>query len=232
MINPNDRREEMKLVITQKGTIEGFTAGWVAKRILKDECEIVQLTETMPEFPSMKDRDVLIFGFSFSRNLVQTCIKAAKSFRIFDNDFKGKQELAGIKEAKINIKQTPARMAWEYLRGGVQVQVGPEKKSTFRFSSAPWIVDYSDDLKRWKWPGLNPFFIKIAIEKCYKRELEDWDELATRDIEGVISQGKEFIQKQEQENPQEESNGTGKPEAEESGVRDDGPATRKGKRRK
>ena len=221
----------MKMVIVGKGSIEAYAALWVCKRILKDECEIVQLT-LKDAFPLMKDRDVLIFGFSFSRNMVQSCIKAAKSFKLFDNDFRGKQELSGIKEVKINIKQTPARMAWEYLRGGVQVKVGPNKGQIFRFSSAPWIVDYSEIPRLWKWPDLNPFFIKLAVDNCYPQELEVWDELATRDMECLIAQGKEFAQKQKEASHGEGTGiepGTGTGETH---LRDDGPATRKGKSKK
>lgn len=201
----------MKLILVEKGTIEGYTAAWVAKRMLKNECEIVMIRKG-DKLPPTKDKDVLCFGVSFNRYVVSSFEKAALAdhteFHLFDNDQKGKQELSGLKSVKINLTQTAARMAWEYLRADFKVKVGKEKKSEFRFNTAPWIVDYTDNAKLWKWPTVTPYFLKLAIENCYKQELEDWDELATRDLDSVMEQGKEFAKKQlalEEPNEEEEN---------------------------
>lgn len=182
----------MKLVVTQEGTIEGYAAAWVAKRALKGDCEIVQM-KAGDKIPPVAGRDVLFFGISFSRHLVTKIKSEAKSFAMFDNDFQARQELAGIKYVTISLSRTPARMAWEHLRADFKVRVGKNKENEFHFHSAPWIVDYTENRKLWKWPDLNPFFIKTAIEECYPFELESFDELSTRDLSVVIAQGKEFL---------------------------------------
>ena len=191
----------MKIVIVEKDKIEGYAAAWVAKRMLKNECQIVFFGPG-DKLPDTTKQDLLIFGISFSRSVVEKLAKQASAdhceFRMFDNDFKAKSELAGIKEVKVNMNQTPARMAWEYLRADFRVKIGPSKHE-FHFSSSPWIIDYSDNSQLWRWPTLSPFFIKTAIDNCYKRELESWDELATRDLAVIVEQGKEFIKNKNKE---------------------------------
>jgi hypothetical protein len=191
----------MKLVLVEKGTVEGYTAAWVAKRMLKTDCEVMFFGNG-DRLPDARNKDLLIFGLSFSRNVVTNLAKQAKgeaaTFRLFDNDFKGRQELSGIKEVKINEKQTAARMAWEYLRADFRVKIGIKKNYEFHIQSTPWIVDYSEKPKLWKWPAFGNYFVKLAIDHCYKQELEDWDELATRDLGAVFEQGKEFAKKQEE----------------------------------
>jgi len=194
----------MKLVIVEAGTIEGFTAAWVVTRALKGDCQIVEFAAG-DHLPLMTGRDVLILGVSFARNQVISCIKTAAAFKMIDNDFKAKNELAGIKEVKVNMKQTAARMAWEYLRCDFRVRIGKEKKQDYAFSSAPWIVDFSTDEKRWKWKEMNPFFVRLAIEECYGRSFEDWDELATRDLAVVIEQGKTHLTEKQKTQPEKES---------------------------
>lgn len=189
----------MKLIITQDN-IEGYTAAWVAKRQLKGECELA-FFKAGDRLPEASGKDIMIFGISFARHVVQRLAKEAASehreFRLFDNDIRARAELAGIKEAKIVMYATPARLAWEHLRCDFKVKVGPSKSVDFRVNTAPWIVDYTEAEKGWKWPNLPRHFLKLAIDNCYKRELEEWDELATRDLAAVFEQGKEFAKTQQ-----------------------------------
>lgn len=180
----------MILVLTQKGTIEGYTAAWVAKRTLKQDCEIVQLGHGDP-LPNFKGRDVLMFGVAFERAKLEQLKKLAKSLFVFDNDFHVKAQLGGLKYVKINMHQTAARMAWTYLRSDFRVKVGKERKSDFHFSSAPWIVDYSDRKDLWRWPEISSLYLSLAIKNRYEETLESWDELSTRNIEIVQEEGKE-----------------------------------------
>ena len=198
----------MKMIVVQKGTLEGYAAAWVAKRQLKGDCEIAFMGAGDP-VPAARGMDQYFFGISFARSIVQRLAKEAiaehREFRMFDNDYKAHQELSGIKEVKVNQKHTPARMAWEFLRADFKVQVGPGKVD-FRFTTAPWIVDYSENEKLWKWPAIKLYFLKLAIENCYKLELESWDELATRDLTAVVDEGMRFSMTQQQpEEKQEET---------------------------
>lgn len=192
----------MKTIMVKKDSIEGFTAAWICRRMLKQDCEIVFFGNG-DVLPNTKGKDLYVFGLSFSRQnairLSKEAIANHTEFRLFDNDFFGRQILAGIREAKINMKQTAARMAWEFLRADFSVKVG---KEGFRFMTAPWIVDYSDSDKLWKWPNLSRFFLDNAIKNCYEMTMESWDQLATRDPGIVIDQGKNFL-KQKQEKQEE-----------------------------
>jgi hypothetical protein len=211
----------MILVVTEKGTIEGFTAGWVAKRMLKDECQVIDMApgDTLPDIVK---RDVVVFGIHFARNLTQRMAKEALSLHIFDNDFKAKTELSGLKDVHINLTRSAARMAWEHLRADFKVKFGPNKQE-FRHETAPWIVDYSDNMKLWKWAGIPPHFVKLAIDHCYDRTLESWDDMSTRDLMIVVEQGKKYAKEQvnQPEQPKGEDHGEGE---------NPGTASRKNKR--
>ena len=185
----------MILVITEKGTIEGYTAAWVAKRMLKNECEIVQIGEG-DSLPEMTGREVLFFGVSVSRFILEQMRRKAKSVKIFDNDFKVKAQIGGIKDVKINLKHTAARMAWEYLRADFYVKVGKNKENNIHHQSAPWIVDYTDSMERWRWQEVSQLFVRLAITRDFPETLEAWDELSTRSLEIVEDRGREIAKEQ------------------------------------
>lgn len=197
----------MVIVITEKGTIEGYTAGWVASRALKGNCEWIQLGQGDPMPALGPDDDVLMFGISFSRKKIEDLQnknnpKHVRSIFIFDNDFQVKAQLSGVKNVKINLKKTAARMAWEHLRADLRVKIGPEKKTEFHLHSAIWLVDYSERKGLWKWEKISPFFVKKAIESSYKETLDSWDELATRDLSGIELQGKEIAKAEASREPE------------------------------
>lgn len=194
----------MKLVITKHG-IEGYTAGWIAKRMLEQDCEWIQVRDG-DKIPPMDGQDVLMFGLSYSRQVLidlanKTNPRRPASIHVFDNCFEVKAAIAGLKNVKINLNQTAARMAWEHLRADFRVKCGPHKKQDFHFLTAPWIVDYSDDAKKWKWRGVSQFYVKLAIAAYFTQELESWDELATRDLGGIESLGKDLAKKRDIEEP-------------------------------
>lgn len=197
----------MVIVITEKGTIEGYTAGWVATRALKGQCEWIQIGHGDP-MPALGPEDeVLMFGVSYSRRKIEemqdkNSKKAVRSLHVFDNDFQVKAQLSGLKNVKVNLKQTAARMAWEHLRADLRVKIGKDKKTEFHLHSAPWIVDYSEKKGLWKWASISIFFVKKTIETAYKQTLDSWDELATRDLGGVESQGKEIAKKEAEREPE------------------------------
>ena len=180
----------MKVVIVKKGTIEGFTAGWVAQRSLKRDCELIHFGDgdELPTLDILKGRDVLMFGVAFRRPILERLIKQCNSIFVFDNDFHVKAEIGSMKQVKIHLNQTPARMAWEYLRSEFTVRF-KDKKEEFRFLTAPWIVDYSDEKGLWKWPTINRTYVRYVIDE-YKMTLDSWDELATRDLICVEENGK------------------------------------------
>lgn len=208
----------MKLVITEKNSVEGYTAAWVAKRMLKNDCEIVQVCKG-DKLPDVSGREVYCFGVSFPRavtNNFQARVGKHGFFLVYDNDYKVKGELAGVKGVKINLKQTAARMAWECLRADFRVKVGQKKNNEFHFSTAPWIVDYSAKKELWRWPNVAYVFVKLAIEKKYEQTLEDWDELASRDLAIVEGQGREVAKEKtkKEENAQNDDTNAAGPETE------------------
>ncbi len=199
----------MIIVITEKNTIEGYTAGWVAVRALKGNCQWIQIGQGDPMPALGPDDDVLMFGVSYSRRKIEemqdkTSPRRVKSLFVFDNDFQVKAQLSGVKNVKINLKQTAARMAWEHLRADLRVKTGKDKKTEFHHHSAPWLVDYSEIKGVWKWASISPFFVKKAIESAYKQTLESWDDLSTRDLGGLEMQGKDIAKEEAAKEPEPE----------------------------
>lgn len=186
----------MKLILTEKNTIEGFTAGWVAKRILKDECEWIEVDPSKRGLPDVQGLDVIMFGLSYGREILRTIQTRAKSLMVYDNSFEAKQEIGGLRCVKIETNKTPARMAWNVLRGNMQITVNKEK---IFLSSAPWIVDYSDERSLWRWPNAKRYFIQLAILKKYELTLKSWDSLAAKDLMIVEGEGLQVARDANQE---------------------------------
>ena len=190
----------MNIVLVQRGTIEGYTALWVAKRCLKGDCEIIQIGTGDAQPPFKKEDNVLMFGLSYTRRkLEQLTDKKSEqkiaSIKVFDNDAKVKSEIGGMNGVKVNLKQTAARMAWEHLRADFRVRL-KKTGQEMMFHSAPWLVDYTDDPKLWKWSGVSQFFVKLAIQRKYEQTLEGWDELSTRDLNVVEEEGKQVAREE------------------------------------
>ena len=207
----------MKLVFTGKGTIEGYTAGWVAKRMLKTDCEWVNVCPGENKLPPLDGKEILMFGVAYHRQTLLYIEKKAKSLQVFDNDPQVRIEIGGMKCVKTNLKQTAALMAWNHLKANFVVRVGKDKKSEFHFMSPPWIVFYTEKKSLWPWPSVNPYLIKIAIQKNYQETLESWDELATRDLliveqEGIEAAKKEQTAREQRVEQNEEPNNKKEPE--------------------
>ena len=204
----------MKLIVTEKGTIEGYTAGWVAARSLKHDCEWIQIAQG-ERIPQYEDRDVLSFGIAYSRAYLSQIQKKVSSLYVFDNDYRSKFEIGSMKNVKVNIRHSAARMAWEYLRSEFRVKIGKDKKAEFAFLSAPWVVDYSEREGLWKWPAVSKFYVKLAIQSKFTETLESWDELASRDLGSVERQGMETAKElagKKQSNEETKDNAPERPE--------------------
>lgn len=219
----------MKLVITEKNTIEGFTAGWAAMRILgkfdpKKNPDGAKWLEVQPggPLPDVAVLDVLMFGVCYPRQQMQYLSKKADSFRAFDNQLESKRNVGGLRYVKIQTNKTPARMAWDFLRGNISIFV---KKQRIVLTSAPWIVDYTEDKKFWKWPAHSLYFIRLAIVEKYKPSLKSWDELAAKDLMVVESEGLAMakeLEAKKQEELKQKTLEEAKKESEKEDKKDDG----------
>lgn len=179
----------MQIVIVEKGSIEGYTAAWVARRALKNDCELIFIEHGDKVPDVVKGMTVKMFGVSFSRAVTESLQKIC-DLHVFDNCMISRAQLGGMKNVRINLRQTPAKLAWDHYRPDFRVLVGHNRQEKFHFDTAPWIVNYSERKDLWKWPDVSKEFVKFAIKTNYPMTLESWDELATRDMLAIADEGK------------------------------------------
>lgn len=199
----------MILSIVQKNSIEGFITEWVCKRLLADECEVVAVSPGCI-LPDMAGKDVKMFGVSFPRELMNKLQRQAKTFHVYENDPTVRSKIGGIAYVTFKMNQSAARMAWNLIKRPLYLRVKGKK---YGFDQAPWVVDYSDQPRLWKWKGLNHNLIRLAILDQFKFELESFDRLAIREPGGLMQVGKESAEriKKEIETENKQSKNGGQP---------------------
>ena len=179
-LDPMTLGNNKKVIVMTLPTIEGFIAAWVAQRYFKDKMEWIEF-DSSTKLPDFTDRDILMIGISFNRQMLIDIQTVAHGLLVFDNDFKTREKVGGLRFVKVDMKRTPARMAWDWgLRSNFPRML-------------PWIIDYTESEKLWPWRALNQKLIRTAMGK-YDRTFANVEKLALRDPLGLQEEGKALLQ--------------------------------------
>lgn len=162
------------VVITQANWVEGKIAAWVAKKFIGDKMLWFDFDGELPEAEGV---DILCLGIGFSAANMKLLISRNNSVTVLDNDMLTRNAIGGMKNVKISLNQTPARMAWQYFGGDRE----------------PWLIDYTEDSRLWRY-GANKIFVKAFMDSR-KLDFEEMDKISKMDLCTIESQGIEIAQK-------------------------------------
>lgn len=183
MINFHEIKPSDKVIVFAMPDIDSLIALWVLKTKLGDRLSKVISVEEIRDFNSTFDIDgkiVMLLGPVF--NLETMRYIASKTEMIyFSSNENCYQDYSNFRWAYIRTKRTLARVIWDYCHGDF---------------NAPWILDYTENLKRWKWKAHNPVFMQ-AFFREHKITKEFLDDIARRNPEQVEKEGEAILTKKE-----------------------------------
>ena len=188
-------------ILTVKGSIEGFTAAWLAHRVLVKQAGLkVRWYALEPELPfpnireELKGAHIRIIGAGMSKGIFQSIGREARSIILYDTDLKTRNALAGIRNVKVDFRRSATRQFWAEIKPALQLQFVIEKKKVVKyFESAPWIVDFSETQSAWLWKHLDRKLITAAVNS-FKQDFDVWDGLCMREISDMVRLGKEVLE--------------------------------------
>lgn len=165
-------------VVTSSGSIEGFTAAWVAERALKEMFKWIELKDgdLVPEF--VPEDQVVLLGTAFDTGRMIGWQNFLYRFALIDNDKDVRRNIGRLAFVRAIPEQTLARMAAQY----------------FMVDIDSWILDYTPDHHRWKWPhvsqgAVNTYMLSVP------RTFETWDQVSRMALDDVEVRGNEQIKK-------------------------------------
>jgi len=168
------------LVIYHANCADGFTAAWVCRRRLGDDCEFVAAHYQEPP-PDVTDRIVYIVDFSYPREVLLRMAEVAKKVVVLDHHETAADALKGIEDEDstgrlttyFDMDRSGAGMTWDYF---------------FPESPRPPLVNYVEDGDLWRF--------KLAGTRAYRAYLgtipysfEAYDEVYRADETAILAKG-------------------------------------------
>jgi len=184
-----------ELVIYHANCDDGFCAAWLHWRcspeflsgkiggVLGRTGEYVRAS-CGDDPPDVKDRDVLIFDFSYPRDVLIRMHEDAESLLVFDHHKTAEKELEGLDFCTFERGKSGARMVLEYLMGD---------------SADNWIVDVVEGRDvSWTREAWNPD-VRVANElllaglQSYSRDFKVWDTIYKRKAASLGRRGRDIL---------------------------------------
>lgn len=126
--------------------------------------------------PDCTGRDVIIADFSYKRPDMESIYAACNSLVVLDHHKTAEVELAGFggpkAEVVFDMNKSGGRLTWEWLCR-TDSAVGRLSGS---YTSAPWLVDYTEDRDLWRWQLKDSREVSAAIAS-YPKTVESWNAL-------------------------------------------------------
>lgn len=168
------------LVIYHGGSCrDGFCAAWIARGLLPTDTEFIPTNYGEDTLPEVTDKHVYLLDFRFKRDVTLAMANRAKRLIILDHHKTAEKELDGIEGENIHctfdMNKSGGRLTWEHFYGGSGMR-------------SPWLVDYTEDRDLWRWALPNSREINAAL-RSYPLDFEEWNKLAARDPQDLISEG-------------------------------------------
>ena len=167
------------LVIYHSNCRDGFTAAWVARRALGEDCDFFPANYGQDP-PDCTGREVYILDFSYKRPAMRQILSQAMKVTVLDHHKTAQEELAGLSDEFclrpdlianppgshlpviwFNMTKSGARLAWEYF---------------FPETTVPKLVLYVEDRDLWKYELGESRQINASIESV-PMNWGTWDRL-------------------------------------------------------
>lgn len=168
-----------ELVIYHANCDDGFCAAWLHHRHGAYPGEYVAANYD-DDPPDVKGRDVLIFDFSYPRDVLVRMHEEAESLLVFDHHKTAKEDLEGLGFCTFDMSKSGARLALEFL--------DPLDAT----SGHNWLVDYVEDRDMW-WKKLPKNREVRAGLQSFPYDLEVWDGIYERGMEALAEVGRPVV---------------------------------------
>ncbi|MFA5376459.1 MAG: DHHA1 domain-containing protein [Dehalococcoidia bacterium] len=152
---------------------DGFCAAWLANKALTQGGLVPEFFETNygQEPPEVKDRDVFILDFSYSRDVLLKLKEYAKALLVIDHHKTAQAALEGLGFCIFDMNKAGCQLTREYF--GL-----PQH----------WIVDYVEDRDLWKWCLPQSKEVNATLHS-YPKTFTGWDKIASTKISELAKEG-------------------------------------------
>ncbi|RHZ67071.1 hypothetical protein Glove_303g74 [Diversispora epigaea] len=186
-ILPHVNPESINYVIYHKDCADGFGSAYSAWTRLGNKATYYPAIHSSPPPTDIKDKNVALFDFSYSRNILTEIEKQAKSVIIVDHHKTARDNLLGNdsspnenkKNYFFDLDKSGARLAWEFFWPGKEV---------------PLLIRYIEDKDLWRFdlPNSKEFSTSWSM---IPKEFKAYDQYAKDEnlIKKVIESGSHII---------------------------------------
>lgn len=168
-----DQTNDKPLVIYHANCWDGFCAAWIARKALGD-CEFFPANYGQSP-PDVTGRVVYMLDFSYSRDVMDRLLTAARKTVVLDHHKTAMAALDGLHQPETGIdvifdmNKSGARLTWLWFTMEGYALWSPDQPR------APWLVDYTEDRDLWRHALPNSEEINAAL-RSYPLDFDLWDE--------------------------------------------------------
>lgn len=167
--------------------MDGFCAAWVLHKFYPEAEYLGAHHGEAP--PDVTGQNIIIADFSYDRPTLLAMAEKAQTIVVLDHHKDRQEELVELDFCVFNIEKSGAHLAWDYLHNsGFPRANGKEVPP-------PWIVQYIEDRDLWLWRLPHSKEINAALQS-YPHKFAVWDELAERNLEEFILEGRATLRYQ------------------------------------
>lgn len=182
------------LVIYHANCTDGWTAAWIAARVLGDVELFPGFYGTTP--PDVTDRDVYCVDFAYGHHEMLCLAEQASRLWVLEHHKSRENELRVLlslpkrPSVMFDNDRSGARLAWDFW---VDTADGPKSELVH----AEWLVNYVQDRDLWRWALPDSRLVSAGIEAWKRDDLDQWDALASLSPEKLAADG-EIIERYRQ----------------------------------
>ena len=167
------------IIIYHKDCVDGFTAAWIADRVLYGNpiMHPAQYGDEPPWSLLTDKTNLFILDFSYPRDMLLSIQGKVKNIKVLDHHKTAEADLVGLDFCEFDMTRSGAGLAWDFFHHG---------------DHRPWIVDYVEDRDLWQWKLNNSKAVNAYIGTVTKT-LNDWDVLSAQLLKSVCRNGEAIL---------------------------------------
>jgi oligoribonuclease NrnB/cAMP/cGMP phosphodiesterase (DHH superfamily) len=168
--------KDLDICIYHDPCSDGFGAAWSVWCKFRDSIEYLPGNHATNKhdvdywLEKVRDKHVVCFDFSFSRDLVEQMHAVAKSFQIIDHHASAAEEIGDLDYCYFDMNKSGAALAWE-ATFSVEMR--------YKLEQVPRLIQYVQDRDLWKWELPDSKAVSNYINSI-PRDFKSWSVLATQ----------------------------------------------------
>lgn len=170
------------VIIYHANCPDGFGAAWAAWKKFGAKAKYIPQEHHAPPPEGLKEADVYLLDFCFSKQVTDKILQIANSLTIIDHHVTARDVVESTKNHSFAIENSGAVLSWKYFHSGRKV---------------PKLLLHAEDVDIWKFKLKNTREVISALP-IYRMDFKIWNKLAS-DLEKpktaskIIDQGKAIL---------------------------------------